>query len=84
MSEITKEAYDAAVGVVRDYIRQEITKTAVAIWNDPDDYTREEFEGDGETFEDFLKVHTENAMEDECPGGVSIESDVFGTFIDND
>lgn len=78
----TKTQYTKAIDVVRNYIREQIIANAKKEWDSNEDL-RAEHEQDNETYEDYLRIAIENAMEDECPGGVNVDEDIFCTFTDD-
>jgi hypothetical protein len=75
-AKITKSEYRAATSLIRAYITQEIDEVAVDLWKHDADL-RDEYG----TFREYLKVFRLDALEDEYPGGVDVEGDIFGDMF---
>lgn len=69
----SKMSYYEALEVIREHIRQKIDENAKRSW-DRYDYIREEYDSFGE----YLVEAREMAQENECPGGVNLEVEIFG------
>ena len=92
MEQIPKEKFNEAIKVVREYIRQRIIELATEEWNNNSNI-REDYLNEWNLYEDIRIHHSSpfeyfvssailSAMEDECPGGICLDDEIFNDEFD--